>query len=526
MGSKIEAVGLTKYFGDFTAVDHIDLAVREGEIRALIGENGAGKTTLMNMLYGLFRPDEGEIRIDGAPVKLSSPLDAIAHGIGMVHQHFKLVPSLTVYENLMLGTEIERELKLGGRTVRLPIIDTRRERQAVQQIVDRFDFMLDIDRPVRDLSVGERQRLEILKMLYRNVDVLILDEPTAVLTPQEVDMLIENLHALKREGKTVLLITHKLAEVKSCADTISVIRAGKHVVTVTNDDDATTEMLAEKMVGRKVADIDRTRRFANDRKVLYRVDSLCAKDRNGRQVLSDVSLHVRAGEIVGVAGVEGNGQSELIMVITGLMKHTKGSITVDGADVTGVWPHELKAHKFGIIPEDRYIRGLCPEMKVSQNLIAGFEGQERFSRHGFLKRKAMEENRKEKVEKYQVRLSSKDPYISELSGGNAQKIIIARELGQDPKVMLACQPTRGLDLGSTEFVQNELLRIRDEGKAVLLVSSDLSEVLALSDRIVVMYRGRITGHFEAGHVTAEELGLYMVGAKRMEGLAGEEGNDG
>jgi len=513
--NKIEVKGLTKRFGDFTAVDHMDLAVKEGEIRALIGENGAGKTTLMNMLYGLLQPDEGEILINGEQVRLSSPLEAIAHGIGMVHQHFKLVPSLTVYENLMLGTEIRREVKVGGATVKLPMIDTKQEKKAVQEIVDRFNFMLEIERPVSELSVGERQRLEILKMLYRNVDILILDEPTAVLTPQEVDMLIDNLRALRESGKTIILITHKLTEVKLCADVISVIRAGKHIATMENNADATPEVLAEKMVGRKVATIDRSRRFPNDGEYLYKIDGLCAKDRTDREVLRDVSLQVRAGEILGVAGVEGNGQSELIMIMTGLMKRTAGTITIGGADASGDWPYHLKKKRFGIIPEDRYARGLCLDMKVSDNLIAGFERTEQFSHRGLLKRKAIQENQKEKVRQFDIRLSSKDPLVSELSGGNAQKIIIARELGQDPEVMLACQPTRGLDMGATEFVHRELLAIRDQKKAVLLVSSDLSEIMTLSDRIVVMYRGRIVGEFRTDDVTPEELGLYMVGAKTM-----------
>lgn len=511
---KIETIELTKKFGDFTAVDNLSIAVEEGEVRAIIGENGAGKTTLMNMLFGLLQPDHGEIRYNGTPVTLKTPLDAITQGVGMVHQHFKLVPSLTVYENLMLGVEKHKKINLGGRQFDSIFIDKQQEQKNAQELIDKFDFKLKANDIVSEISVGERQCLEILKMLNRNVEVLILDEPTAVLTPQEVKMMMKNLNELRRQGKTIVIITHKLAEVKMCADSISVIRAGKHVVTV-NNKDASVEYLSEKMVGRRVKSITRTSNPEVSSEVVFEVKDLTAEDINGKKVFQDINFAVKRGEIVGVAGVEGNGQTELIMVLTGLMKATKGKIYISGKDVTGNWPDGLRKNRMGIIPEERFVRGLCTSMNVSYNLLAGYHTKDEFCSHGFMRSKAIQTNRDKQVQKFDVRLSSKDPVVSELSGGNAQKIIIAREIQQDPLILLACQPTRGLDLGSTEFVQRQLLKMRDEGRSIFLVSSDLNEVVGLSDRILVMYSGKIVGSFSGDDISNEELGLYMAGAKTM-----------
>lgn len=514
--NKLEVKSLTKKFGDFTANEDIDLTIQQGEIHAIIGENGAGKTTLVNMLYGVLQPTAGSIILNGILVNFRSPREAIAAGIGMVHQHFKLVPSFTVYENIVLGNEINQTLSIGGRTIKSPLIDTKKEKEEISKLIEKFSFNLNVDDKIKDISVGARQRVEILKMIYRNVDILILDEPTAVLIPQEVDELLGKMKELKRLGKTIIIITHKLAEVKLCADNISVMRRGKIVGTVKNDDRTSQEDLAEMMVGRKVLFRVPKSKFKESKVVLYSVRNISAKDRYGRTVINDVSFDIHQGEVLGVVGVEGNGQSELMLLFSGLMKFESGKVFLKQKDVTGLWPDTLRELGLGIVPEDRYVQGLCKEMSVRYNLVSGYHGTPQFCRMGMMRNKNIKAYMDKKVEEYDIRLSSENPKVSELSGGNAQKIIVAREIGQDPVVLLSSQATRGLDIGATEFVQQVVMKLRDEGKAVLYISSEMSEVISVSDRIIVLYRGEIVGEFDAKTVSQRELGLYMSGAKRME----------
>lgn len=505
MDTIIETRNLTKVFGKFCANDGINLTIQQGEIRAIIGENGAGKSTLMNMLYGILQPTEGEILIHGQKVTLSSPKDAIAHGLGMVHQHFKLVPSLTVYENILIGTE----------QTRFGVIDRKKERDLVQKLIEKYGMDLNADEKVADLSIGAMQRVEILKMLYRDVDVLILDEPTSVLTPQEVDELIESLLELNRQGKTIIIITHKLQEVKKLAHTITVIRHGKLIGTV-NGAQSTMEELAYMMVGRPVLmNVDKGVSEIDEDHVVYEVKNLKVMGQHGKLAVNDVSLKVRSGEILGIAGVEGNGQTEFAKTIYGMMTASSGEVYLKGERITNAWPDELRRKGTGIIPEDRYDEGLCLNMKVSQNLIAGYHDRSHVYRKPFLNSRKIKENKDKLVEKFDIRLSAEDPNVSGLSGGNAQKIIIAREFSANPDFLICCQPTRGVDVGSIESIHKRIIDLRKQGKAILLISSELSEIISLSDRIVVMYKGELVGEFDADKVTAEELGLYMTGVKRQ-----------
>lgn len=517
MSTIIETKNLTKKFGDFTANKGISLQIEQGEVRAIIGENGAGKTTLMNMLYGILQPTEGHICFEEKPVEMNSPKDAIALGIGMVHQHFKLSPSLSVYENVILGVEMTKELKLGSMAWKTPLIDNKKERQAIDELIKKYNFNLNPDEKVKNLSVGARQRVEILKMLYRNVKVLILDEPTAVLIPQEIDELIGKIAELRRMGQTVIIITHKLNEVKQCADNISVMRRGELVGTVPNDERATMESLAEMMVGRPVLlRVEKSGKPPNKGRTILDVNHLSAKDSSGRPVVKDVSFKIYENEVLGVAGIEGNGQTELMYLLSGLMKAEPGSsIQIDGKEVLGLWPDELREEGVGIIPEDRYRQGVCLPMPVSFNLISGYHGSERFCKRGLMDYKEIARNKESLVKDYDIRLSQSDPAVGSLSGGNAQKVIVAREFSNDPKVLLAAQPTRGVDIGATEFIHKELLELRDCGKAILLISSELTEVKGLTDRIIVMYDGEVVGEFISDEVTFNELGLYMSGAKKM-----------
>lgn len=513
----IEARNVTKKYGDFVANKDINLQVEKGEVRAIIGENGAGKTTLMNVLYGILPPTEGQLYFEGEPVNFSSPKDAINLGIGMVHQHFKLSPSLTVYENVILGIEMVKTIKIGKKEIKTPVIDNKREREAVRELIEKYNFNLDPDSRVCDLSIGARQRVEILKMLYRDVKVLILDEPTAVLIPQEIDELIAKINELKRMGQTVIIITHKLNEVKRCADKISVMRRGEMVGTVDNDDSATLESLSEMMVGRPVLlRVEKSGKPANMDKVLMEVNNLSARDSNGRQVVNKVSFKIHENEILGVAGIEGNGQTELMYLLSGLMKAEPGSsIKIEGKEVLGLWPDELRAEGMGIIPEDRYRQGVCLPMPISFNLISGYHGNRKYCKAGLMDYKAIKRNKEELVEKFDIRFSGDDPAVQSLSGGNAQKVIIAREFSADPKVLIASQPTRGVDVGATEYIHRHLLELRDKGKAIFLISSELTEVKGLTDRIIVVHDGKVVGEFVSDEVSFNELGLYMSGAKSM-----------
>jgi general nucleoside transport system ATP-binding protein len=508
----IEVAGLTKEFGDCLANDGVSLAVEQGEIKAIVGENGAGKTTLMNMIYGLLQPSSGKIFVRGEEVRFHSPLNAIEAGLGMVHQHFKLAPSLTVFENILLGIELRRSLRIFGRRIPLPFIDLKEEKRRVRGLIAAYALELDPDARVADISIGAKQRVEILKMLYRDVDILILDEPTAVLTPQEADRLIADLKELKARGKTLIVITHKLREVMDVSDSVTVMRRGRVVGSVLTRD--TDEVhLAQMMVGRDVVlDVRNEGHIASD-EVAYRAEGLSTRNEQGKLVLHDVSFRIRKGEILGVAGVEGNGQSELMKALSGLMTLCSGSVHLGDRDVTNLWPDELRRLGIGMIPEDRYAQGLCRDMSLSENCVSGYHSFPDLCRFGFLDRGAMARKRDELVEGYDIRVADYDGKVSQLSGGNAQKIIIAREMDRDPELLLASQPTRGVDVGSIEFIHRKLLELKAAGKAILLISSDLNEVMSLSDRIIVMFKGAVIGEVAARAMGKEGIGLLMAGIR-------------
>ena len=499
----IETKNLTKYFGDFCANKDISLAVPKGEILAIVGENGAGKTTLMNMLYGLLQPSSGEILINGKKTEFKSPSDAIALGLGMVHQHFKLIPSLTVYENILLGEEIKKSKNS-------PFIDTKEEKRRISELVEKFNFGLDIDAKIRNISVGEMQRVEILKMLYRDVDILILDEPTAVLTPQEATVLIDIMQDLKNMGKTLIIITHKLQEVMDVSDQVTVIRRGEVVGSVRTAETNIVQ-LAQMMVGRDVEISVANERTHVPGDVLYEVSGLSTENQFGKEVVNNVSFKIKAGEILGIAGVEGNGQSELIKLLTGLMIPTKGKITLGGKDITDAWPRDLRESRVGIIPEDRYAEGLCRTMTITENCVCGYHYEPDVSSRGMMKKSECEKKRDHLIKEFDIRVAEVDGNVEQLSGGNAQKIIIGRELDRDPKLVIASQPTRGVDIGSIEFIHTQLLKMKEENAAILLVSSDLNEVMTLSDRIVVMYKGSLIGELSFENFDRETLGLLMAG---------------
>lgn len=497
----IETKHLTKKFGDFTANNDINLKIKKGEIHAIVGENGAGKSTMMNMLYGMLEPTEGEIYINDKKIIMKTPKDAIAAGVGMVHQHFKLVPSFTVYENILLGDEILKGIK----------INRKKEIEEVDKLIKKYGFNINPKEKVQNVSIGIEQKIEILKMLYRNVDILILDEPTAVLTPQEINELLISLKQLKEVGKTIIIITHKLNEVKQVSDSVTIIRKGCLIDTV-NTKDVDEKQLAHLMVGRdvilKVEKQDKT--CGED---LFEVQNLSVVSKRGTKLLDNVSFKIRCGEILGVAGVEGNGQSELIQVLTGLMKSTSGKITFKKQDITNILPQNIRQLGIGIIPEDRYKHGLCKTMTIAENLIAGYHYTGKFGNKYKCNMKAIKNNRDKMIENYDIRVGNADGMVGQLSGGNAQKIIIARELSSNPDLVIASQPTRGVDIGSIEFIHKELIRMKDKDKAVLVVSSELSEVMNLSDRIIVMYKGSIIGEVSAKEATKEMLGCLMAGVK-------------
>lgn len=512
----ITTKNLTKKFGDFTANKNINLLVKKGEILAIVGENGAGKTTLMNMLYGLLEPTEGEIYIQGEQVHFHSPLDAITLGLGMVHQHFKLVPSLTVFENVMLGIEETKKMSVRGKKIPTFIIDKKKEQNDVQEIANQYQLELDVGKLVKDLSVGAQQRVEILKMLYRNVDVLILDEPTAVLTPQEADDLIVSLKELKKQGKTIIMITHKLREVMEVSDRVSVLKQGQIVGDVKTSE--TTEgKLSEMMVGREVLlRIHKEYPQCKDNEVVLKVEQLSTKNHSGKDVLHGVSFEVRKGEILGVAGVEGNGQTELAKVLSGLMRTTEGHIYLEGKEITNDWPKQLRNQGISFIPEDRYQEGLCQNMTITKNLIAGDHWNEKYFKHKLYQEMKITEECDRLREMFDIRMSDAKGNVESLSGGNAQKIVVAREFSKRPKAMIVAQPTRGVDVGSIEFIHQKILDMQKQGTAMLLISSELSEVMSLSDRIIVMYKGNIIGEVDAQHTSREEIGLLMAGIAKKE----------
>jgi len=495
---KLELRGITKSFGALVANDHIDLTVEPGEIHCLLGENGAGKSTLMNVLYGLLQADSGEILLDGVPQHFEGPGDAMRAGIGMVHQHFMLIPVFTVAENVMLGHEPTR---FAGS------LDAAAARSMVKDIADRFGFHIDPDALVEDLPVGVQQRVEIIKALSRDAQVLVFDEPTAVLTPQETDELMQIMRQLRDEGKAIVFITHKLREVREVADRITVIRLGKVVGEASPT--ATNAELANLMVGREV-DLTVDKESATPGEDVLVVDGLTVADQFGNLVVNDVSFTVRAGEIIGVAGVQGNGQSELAEALVGLETVLKGQITLGGEDITKATIRKVLDMGVGYVPEDRSEDGLVKEFTITENLVLDRVDGPPFARGGALQRRKINDFAASAVKEYDVRTPSISEKAGRLSGGNQQKVVLARELSRDLKLFIASQPTRGVDVGSIEFIHKQIVAERDAGAAVLVISTELEEIQALSDRIMVMYRGRIVG-IVPGDTSRETLGLMMAG---------------
>jgi ABC-type uncharacterized transport system ATPase subunit len=526
---KLELRGITKRFGSLVANDQIDLVVQPGEIRALLGENGAGKTTLMNVLYGLVQPDEGEILLDDEPVAIHSPRDAIRAKIGMVHQHFMLVPVFTVAENVTLGSEPVRRLAtpafhLGG--LRVPplglpsigLLDRRKARREVLALSERFGLRVDPDAPVEELPVGVQQRVEIIKALLRDAQVLVLDEPTAVLTPHETEDLFRIMRELREGGRSIIFISHKLKEVQAIADNITVIRRGK--VVGERPPATTSTELASLMVGRSVQ-LRVSKEPAKPGDVVLDVEDLTVAGERGERSVRGVSFQVRAGEILGMAGVQGNGQTELCEALLGLRPST-GSVRLDGTDLSHA-PTRARLHAgIGYVPEDRSEDGLVADFSVADNLILDLYDQPPYASGIALNLDTIRESAVRRVEEYDVRTTSVETPAGTLSGGNQQKVVVAREMGRDVKLLIVSQPTRGLDVGSIEFVHKRLVVQRDAGAAVLIVSSELDEIYALADRIAVMYEGRIVA-FRPPTISEQELGLLMAGSDPAGSTAPDSG---
>ncbi|OBR68455.1 heme ABC transporter ATP-binding protein [Paenibacillus oryzae] len=502
----VQLKGITKRFPGLVANDSIDFELKKGQIHALLGENGAGKSTLMNILFGLYQPDEGEIWINGKQTVISGASKAIELGIGMVHQHFKLVQPFTVAENIVLGEEPQKGLT----------IDYKLANRKVKEISEQYGLKVDPQVRIQDITVGMQQRVEILKTLYRGADIVIFDEPTAVLTVQEIEELLEIIRGLAAEGKSIIIITHKLKEVMALADAVTVIRRGKVVATVDDMADATEEKLAGLMVGRDVS-FKVEKQQSNPGDVVLDVRDLTMNGDQGKKVLNGMTFQIRAGEILGIAGVDGNGQSELIYGITGMRKTHGGTVTLNGNDITHLTPREISKSGVGHIPEDRHKHGLVLDFSLSENMILGTYFDERYGRHGFLDFKMMDKTAQELVTEFDVRSSGISTHARALSGGNQQKAIIARELHKNPDLLIAVQPTRGLDIGAIEFVHKRLVEARNQGKAILLISFELDELYALSDRIAVMFEGRLTGEVDAHERDDAKLGLLMTGSGKREG---------
>ena len=504
----IEMLDITKEFPGIKANDSVTLQIRKGEIHALLGENGAGKSTLMSVLFGLYQPDGGCIKVRGKEVKINNPLDANALGIGMVHQHFKLVHNFTVLQNIVLGKEDTH----GG------FLEMKKARKKVMELSEKYHLSVDPDAKIQDITVGMQQRVEILKMLYRDNDILIFDEPTAVLTPQEIDELMSIMKELVSEGKSIIFITHKLNEIKAVADRCSVLRRGRYIGTV---DVASTdkEALSEMMVGHKVQ-LTVEKKEATPGDVVLDVQNLVVKDKkqgHSKDVIKNVSIQVRKGEIVCIAGIDGNGQTELVEAVTGMIKADEGTITLNGKNVTKESIRYRNTHGMSHIPEDRHKHGLVLDYSLEDNLVLQDYFEPRFQNHGFIKHAEVEKYAKDLIEEYDIRSGQGvDTITRSMSGGNQQKAIIARELTKKHDLLVAVQPTRGLDVGAIEFIHKQIVKERDEGAAVLLVSLELEDVMNLSDRILVIYEGEIVGELNPKTTTIQELGLYMAGSKKGE----------
>lgn len=509
MAIVLEMKGITKQFPGVLANDNISLDVREGEIHALVGENGSGKSTLMSILYGLYQADKGEIYVRGKKVDISEPRVAINLKIGMVFQHFMLVEPLTVAENIVLGSELKRG----------PFLDYDQAVKEVERLSASYGLKIDPHAKIEDLSVGLHQRVEILKALYRGAEILILDEPTAVLTPQEVDDLMEVMRSLRENGASIIFITHKIREVLAISDRVTVLRRGKKIGTK-DTADTNAQDLAEMMVGREVLlRVEKTP--AQPKEEVLQVKDLVVKDSRGSIRVNGASLSVRRGEILGIAGVEGNGQTELVEAIAGLMRPQSGQIVLSGKDITNWSPLRIKKAGLGYVPEDRHKRGLVLDYSIADNLILGLHADEPFCGvMGFHSRKAIMDNASKLVEKYDVRPPYPQQRAGALSGGNQQKVVVAREFNQDPELLICSQPTRGVDIGAIEFIHQQVVAQRDRGAAVLLVSAELDEILSLSDRVAVMYNGRIVAVLDREEADEQKLGYLMLGGSLEDYKAG------
>jgi len=503
----IEMRNITKQFGTFKANDNINLTVRPGEIHALLGENGAGKSTLMNILSGLLEPTSGEIFMNGSKVSINGPTTANHLGIGMVHQHFMLVDAFTVTENIVLGSE---PTKVG-------ILDRKKATAEIKRVSEQYGLSVDPGAYIRDISVGAQQRVEILKTLYRGADVLIFDEPTAVLTPQEIDELIDIMRGLVQEGKSIILITHKLDEIKKVADRCTVIRRGQSIDTV-NVRDVSSQQLADMMVGRSVS-FKTEKKIAEPKKVVLSIKDLVVKESRGLEAVKGLSLDVRAGEVVGIAGIDGNGQTELIQALTGLRKAESGSVELRGEAITNKHPRAITEAGVGHVPEDRHKYGLILDMSLAENIALQTYYKKPLSNTGVLNYNQINSYARRLIEEYDVRTVNELVPAKALSGGNQQKAIIAREIDRDPDLLIVSQPTRGLDVGAIEYIHKRLIEQRDKEKAVLVVSFELDEILNVSDRIAVIHAGKIVGIVDPKETTENELGLLMAGYSLEEARA-------
>ena len=509
----IEMLNITKVFPGIIANDNVTIQLKRGEIHALLGENGAGKSTLMSVLFGMYKQESGMIKKNGEVVEINDPNDATALGIGMVHQHFKLVEVFTVLDNIILGAET---------TDKLGFLKKKEARKKVEELSKMYNLQVDLDAKIQDISVGMQQRVEILKMLYRDNEVLIFDEPTAVLTPQEIEELLGIMKNMAKSGKSILFITHKLNEIKAVSDRCSVLRKGKYIGTV-NTNETSIEELSEMMVGRKV-EFNVFKEPSKPTDEILRLENITmhSKIKKGN-VVNGVSFNVRKGEIVCIAGIEGNGQTNLVYGITGIEKITSGNIFFKGKDITHSSIKERNTTGFSHIPEDRHKYGLILDFSLENNMVLQRYEEPEFQKHGFIKPREVREYSDRLIEEYDVRSGQGSTTIARsMSGGNQQKAIIAREMDRNHDLLIAVQPTRGLDVGAIESIHKRIVKERDEGKAVLLISLELDEVMSLSDRILVMYEGEIVGEFDPKETTVQELGLYMAGAKRMNKEGGDK----
>ena len=502
----IEMNNITKIFGNFKALDNVTFNLRKCEVHALLGENGAGKSTLMSVLFGLYQAEKGSIKINNKTVKINNPNDASSFKIGMVHQHFKLVHNFTVLESIILGRE----------TVNKGILKKDDARKKVMELSERYKLRIDPDAYISDITVGMQQRVEILKMLYSDSEILIFDEPTAVLTPQEIEELMKIMKELVKEGKSIVFISHKLNEIKEVADRCTVLRKGKYIGTV-DIETTSKEQLSEMMVGRKI-NFNIDKKDIETGETVLEVKNLTIKAKNSKKnVVNDISLDVKGGEILCIAGIDGNGQSELVYGITGLIPINEGQVLLKGKDITKESIRKKSLEGMSHIPEDRHKHGVILDFDLKENAVLQTYFQPRFQKKGFIRFNAVREYAKKLIKQYDIRSPrDEDSIVRNMSGGNQQKLIVAREIDKDPDIVIAVQPTRGLDIGATEYIHKQLIAQRDQGKAVLLISLELDEVMDVSDRILVMYEGEIVGDLNPKEITVEELGLYMAGSKRSD----------